>query len=117
MTESDLVPKKRPLMGMLIAGEENGQLVLQGEKNITIREGWRYYHTNDKVLIGCPELNWCTMAKITSVSFYELKDVPIRDLNADGFATVEDAVIGLGAYYQNIDENSPVTVLRWNLTT
>jgi hypothetical protein len=113
MTENELLPKKRPLMGLLIAGEDSRDAVLQGHKNITIREGWRDYHTNDKVLIGCPDLNWCVMAKITSVNFYALKDVPHRDLDADGFATVEDAIIGLSAFYDSINEESPVTVIRW----
>ncbi len=115
MTENELIPKRRPLTGLLIAGEQNADLVLQGDKIITIREGWRDYHTGDKVLIGCPDLNWCKMAKITKVDFYTLGDVPPSDLMADGFATVEDAVNGLSAFYQNIDENSPVTVLRWIL--
>ena len=114
MNESDLIPKKRPLMGLLM-GTGYQEAVTMGEKTITIREGWRDYHTGDKVLIGCPEEGWCVMGKITSVNFYMLGDVPIRDLNDDLFPTVEDAIDGLSRFYQNINESSPVTVLRWNL--
>lgn len=115
MTENELIPKKRPLMGLLVAGEENKESVLAGFKTITIREGWRDYHTGDKVLIGCHLLNWATLAKVTSVNFYVLKDIPLKDLQDDGFPTLEDALLSLSAYYQNINEDSPVTVIRWKL--
>lgn len=114
MTENELLPKKRPLMGLLMAAEFV-EPIMMGEKTITIREGWRDYHTGDKVLLGCPEANWCARAKITSVNFYPLNEVPSRDLEADGMPTVEDAVNSLSAFYSNITEESPVTVIRWVL--
>jgi hypothetical protein len=114
MNENELIPKKRPLMGLLMA-EVFIDPIRIGEKNITIREGWRDYHTGDKVLLGCPEANWCASAKITSVNFYSLKDVPPRDLEADGMPTVEDAILSLSAFYSNINEDSPVTVIKWVL--
>jgi hypothetical protein len=116
MNENDLIPKKRAMMGLLMAGENNRDGTLGGYKTITIREGWRDYHTNDKVLIGSTELNWCVVAKITSVNFYMLKDVPIKDIVADGFADHEDALLNLQAYYQNLTEDSPVTVIRFQIT-
>ena len=115
MNENDLIPKKRPMVGLLIAGESNADLTLQGDKTITVCEGWRDYHTGDKVLLGYPDLNWCKLAKITSVNFYMLKDVPIKDILSDGFADHEDALLNLQAYYQNLTEDSPVTVIRWIL--
>lgn len=114
MNESELLPKKRPLMGLLMA-DTFVEPIMMGEKTITIREGWRDYHTGDKVLLGCPEANWCARAKITSVNFYALKDVPPRDLEADGMPTLEDAINSLSAFYQGITEDSPVTVIRWVL--
>lgn len=114
MTENELIPKKRPLMGLLMAGCFV-EPIMAGDKTITIREGWRDYRTGDGVLLGCLESGWCAKAKITSVDFYFLKDVPTRDLEADGMPTVEDAINSLSLFYQNINENSPVTVIRWIL--
>lgn len=114
MNEHELLPKRRPLMGLLM-GTGFRDAIEMGEKTITLREGWRDYHSGDKVLIGCPDEGWCRQAKITKVDFYTLGDVPQRDLEDDGFPTVEDAVIGLSAYYQNINEESPVTIIRWQL--
>ncbi len=114
MNENELLPKKRPLMGLLMA-DCFVEPIMGGEKTITIREGWRDYHSGDRVLIGCPEADWCAKAKITAVNFYTLKDVPIRDLEADGMPTVEDAVNSLSAFYPDITENSLVTVIRWTL--
>lgn len=65
-------------------------------------------------MIGCPP-EWCVMAKLTKVDFYNLEDVPLSDLTADGFVDHEDCVNGLSAFYQNISLSSPVTVLRWQL--
>jgi hypothetical protein len=114
MNEHELLPKKRPLMGLMMA-DDFAEPITMGEKNITIREGWRDYHTGDKVLLGNVSGTWCRQAKITNVNFYTLRDVPPRDLEADGMPTVEDAINSLSAFYSNINEDSPVTVIKWVL--
>ena len=38
-------------MGLIVA-DEFAEPIMMGDKNITIREGWRDYHSGDKVLIG-----------------------------------------------------------------
>lgn len=113
-----VIPKKRPLVSLLMA-ECFFSSIFNGEKTITIREGWRDYHVGEKVVLcrtgTLDDVGWATMAKITKVSHCFLKEVPIQDLNDDGMATLEDAVQSLGEYYENINEKSMVTVIRWEL--
>ena len=115
MTENEVLSPRRPLTGLLVAGEKLRDAVLSGKKTITIREGWRDYRAGDKVLIGCNVLGWATMGKITSVNCTILKDILQKELEADGFVNVDDAIRGLSAYYPDICLESPVTVIRWEL--
>jgi len=103
---------KKPLQAILIAGEEMKEQVLNGTKNITIREGYRNYDF-DNVLIGCHLLNWATMKKITKLRFIALKDATKEEYQEDGFETQEDLLKGLQKFYPNITLDSDVTVVKW----
>jgi hypothetical protein len=110
------VPLKRPLLALLMA-EEFKDSIFNGEKSITIREGWRDYKPSEKVILCCCNLEngWATTGKITKVTHCKLKEVYIEDLNADGMATLEDAVAALSQFYEGMNEESLVTVIRWEL--
>ena len=119
------IPKKRPLTALLMA-EDFLSPIQNGEKTITIRDGWRDYHVGEKVVLcrcadmspmeeGAADYGWAIMAKITSVKYTTLKEVSESDLNDDGFSTLEDAILSLGSYYADISEESFVTVIRWEL--
>ena len=95
-----------------MAGEELKSKVLNGQKHITIREGFRDYRRGP-VLIGCHILDWCTKREIIDVYHCILGDTPISDLHADGFDALADAIEGLKKYYPDISASSPVTVIRW----
>ena len=110
------VPMKRPLLALLMDNSFR-DAVLNGEKTITIREGWRDYKVSEKVVLcHCnTDDGWATMGKLTHVKLCKLGEVPIADLNDDGMATLEDAVAALGQFYEGMNEESLVTVLKWEL--
>jgi hypothetical protein len=110
------IPMKRPLLALLMS-DDFRTAIQNGEKSITIREGWRDYKPSEKVVLCCTNLesNWAVMAKITNVTHCALKDVKIEDLNDDGMPTLEDAVASLGVFYEGMNEESLVTVIRWEL--
>lgn len=103
----------RALQGILIAGEDGRDNVLQGKQTVTIRYGYREY-TEGPVLIGCHHLSWAMLAKITKVEYFKLKDVPLSDLNGDGYSSSSEAVEDLSRWYPDITEDSLVTVVRWS---
>ena len=105
----------RPLLGLLIAGEELEHAVKVGQKTITIRKGHRDYQPGDTLLIGCHLRDWARLAKVTNVSFTTLEDVSEKDLKDDGFSNAEHALSVLTQWYPDMDFDSPVTVLRWDL--
>ena len=119
-TLADILPKKRPLVALLMA-DCFCDPILNGEKKITIREGWRDYQPGEKVVL-CragdvlePEYGWAFMAKIISVDHLILKDAPIQHLQDDGMKDLQDAVSCLREFYPDINENSPITIIRWEL--
>jgi len=108
---------KRPLVALLMAPEfEN--MVMGGDKTITIREGWRDYNIGDNVVL-ChtheTEKGWAVMGQLTRVTHHLLKDVSIKDFNDDGMLGLEDAIKTLGRFYEGINGDSLVTVIRWKL--
>jgi hypothetical protein len=103
---------KRALQAILIAGEEMKFDVLNGSKNITIREGHRNY-TNGPVLIGCNYRDWATMREIVDVRHTILRDITEEEYKSDGFETKSDMLVELSKFYPNINWDSEVTVIRW----
>ena len=115
-TLDSILPKKRPLVALQMADEFYSPIIT-GKKRITIREGLRDYHPSEKVVLCNVEVEhgWAVMAKITNVRHCTLKKVSLADLNADGMATFDNAIEALRRFYQHIDENSLVTVIKWEL--
>lgn len=108
---------KRPLVALLMAPEFETEIAL-GHKTITIREGWRDYNVGDKVVLchtNEDNMGWAVMGQLTQVSRHLLKDVPVKDFNDDGMLGLEDAIKTLGRFYEGINGDSIVTVIRWKL--
>jgi hypothetical protein len=109
-------PVQRPLVALLMADQFRDD-VLGGQKLITIRTGWRDYRIGEKVVLCyCdPVEGWSIRGKITYVKQCQLKEVSLQDLNDDGMASLEDAIAALSQFYDDIDADSLVTVIRWQL--
>jgi len=107
-------PFQDVLQAILIAGEDGKKATLTGDKTITIRNGLRDYK-NGRVLLGCHILNWAIMGKITEVRHTLAKNITQKELEDDGYNSLKDMLKGLGQWYNGIDENSPVTIIRWQL--
>ena len=109
---------KRPLVALLMA-DEFCCPIFNGEKKITIREGWRDYRQGEKVILcsvdPTDELGWARMAKITAVTHCKLNEVPLQDFLDDGMEGLGNAIDALSKFYDDIDEDSKVTVIRWEL--
>lgn len=103
---------RRALQGIMIAGGIARDAVLSGEKTITIRYGWRDYSPGP-VLVGCHILNWSYLVDIISVEHRILKEVSVRDLDLDGYSSLQEAIDDLKTWYPGINENSQVTVIKW----
>lgn len=104
---------KPVLQGLLIAGEQQKQDILNGTKRATIREGWRDYRIDENILIGCHILNWCILSKVTYCHRLTLKDLTIDMLESDGYSSLQQAIEDLSKYYPNINENSLITYIEW----
>ena len=86
--------------------------MLNGTKQITIREGVRGYRKGS-VLIGCHILGWATMREIISVDHMLLRDVSSQDMKEDGFDSFEHMLASLREYYPDLCETSKVTIVKW----
>ena len=106
---------KPPLKAILIAGEEVQVRVEEGYKTITIREGRRDYRAGERVLLGCHLTGWAKMATVTSVRFTTIECLTSAEVHDDGFNSILSALDGLRKFYPNLREDSPVTVIRWEL--
>ena len=111
---------KRPLVAILMA-DGYKKSVIEGEKQITIRMGWRDYKVGDDVIICNPEFgfvdghNWSVKGKITYVMHCMLKGVDKKDLLDDKFESLEMAIKTLSSFYKEVSPDSLVTVIRWEL--
>lgn len=107
--------KKPVLQALLIAGEEQKKQVFLKEKRCIIREGWRDYRVNENILIGCHVLNWCVLAKVTLCKHLTLDGLTLNMLNSDGYVSLEHAIDDLSLYYPNVNKNSLVTYIEWEI--
>jgi hypothetical protein len=104
---------KRPVVGLLIQGSDALNAVARGRKTITIREGHRDYQTGDRLMLGCPWLNWMLFAEVAYVRHSLAAKVLPEDLADAGYSSHEHMVEDLRRFYPNLTLESPVTVVRW----
>jgi len=106
-----------PLQAIKIAPDKPGQnqreMILSGEKTLTVRAGSRD-HWKGPVMLGCEIEPWAVMAEIIEIRHCLLHDVTDEEVKADG---VNGELTGLWAdlrkYYPEMTLLSPVTVIRW----
>jgi hypothetical protein len=104
----------RPLVALELAPEEHMLIsTLKGEKEITIRAGWRDYRENERVIIFCAVHGFVVDATITSVRHCLLHEVDVAEMNADGWTDHKTMCEDLGRFYPDMSMNSKVSVIRW----
>lgn len=107
---------KAPLQALLIAPVNNMQeLAQRGEKTLSIREGHRDYKVGKPLALCCPLTSWCVLATVIGVAHTTLKEVTLASLAADGFRDHAEALSTLQEFYPNLNMDSEVTVLKWEL--
>ena len=103
-----------PLQAIMISSDEiMRKHILSGEEKITIREGWRNYKPGFS-LIACPFKLYCAGVDITSVRHCLLNEVTEEEYIANNYKSTEDMLNDLKRYYPNLNEKSPVTIIRWD---
>lgn len=105
---------RRPLQGLLIAGEEDMHLVKEGRLSVTVREGLRDY-TPGTVLIGCHLMDWAVLAVITQVQHTTLRYIPHSYLIDLGCETLDELLTKLQEFYPKMTFDSPITTVEWKL--
>lgn len=108
-----------PLQALLIAPDpELRRRILSGEKEVTIRAGWRSYRLGP-VMLCCHLEPWCVEAEIMSVHCTLLRHLRFSDavIQGEGCEDYEGLRALLRRFYPDIDDDSPVTVIHFsNLT-
>lgn len=104
---------KRPLQALLIAPDPDmRRAVIDGRKQITIREGHRAYTAGPAALF-CHLEPWAVMVDIVDVKHTELRSVTEEEWVADGFTSMADMLAGMRRFYPTMNLDSPVTIIRW----
>ena len=104
---------KKPLQALLVA--ESGQRpTIAGSKKITIREGTRDYRVGEPVMLCSPKESFCVKADITDVRHCSANQVTEEEMKKDGYRSLQEMVEDLKTYYPNINEQSDVTVIKWD---
>jgi len=104
---------KKPLQALLIA-EPSQRLVIVGSKKITIREGHRDYTVGEPVMLCDHNESFCVKAEITEVRHCLAKEVSKGEMRKDGYNSLSEMIEDLRTYYPDINENSNVTVIKWD---
>lgn len=105
---------KPPLVALLFAPEQKmWSNIINGSKQITIREGHRDYQVGQSVMLCCHLCNNVVMADIVSVRHCLLVNVTKKEYEADGFKSRSELLQGLRRFYPNLKMSSPVTVIGW----
>lgn len=111
MAEKEL---RAPVYGLLIAPEPDmREAVHNGEKTITVREGWRDYKAGAHVALFCHKAPWAVMATLTEVRHTTVRELTLAECQDDGAQDQEDLLAGLKRFYKAMTMDSPVTVIRW----
>lgn len=101
----------RPLQAIIIVKDLIDRTI-DGTKIVTVREGWRDYKPG-KVIVACPEVDWCCMKEIIEVKHTTLDQMEESDYKAEGWVNRSDILTSLKNYYSNMSEISKITVVRW----
>ena len=105
---------KKPLVALLIADDrEMRQAIIEGRKQITIREGYRRYDPGMTVMLCCHLEPWAVQADITNVRHCLLSEVTQAEWEADGFQSRDEMLAGMQSFYPTMTWDSAVTLISW----
>lgn len=103
-----------PLSALLLAPDtEERRRIENGERTITIREGYRDYREGQPVMLCCHIEPWCVMADIVQVRHCTLGAVTDDEMSDDGHTDLPEMLADLREFYPALTATSPVTVIRW----
>jgi len=105
---------KSAMRALLIAPGPMVANVMNGRKQMIIREGHRDYAAGQVIMIGCHVANWAVLADVSEVRHCRAAELTMGECESDGFDCLEAAIAGLQKYYPHLTKDSPVTVLRWD---
>lgn len=107
---------KKPLVALLVAPDrEMRHAIMEGRRQITIREGCREgYDPGRPVMLCCEKDPWCVMADVTKVRHCLLSEVTRAEWEADGFTSREEMLAGMRQFYPEMTWDSAVTVISWD---
>lgn len=104
---------RRPMEAILVAPDENMRhAIVTGEKQITIRSGFRNY-TLGPTMLCCHLVPWAVMVDVVSVDHKMISQLDHQEVLDDGFKTRIELLDGLRQFYPGLDVESPVTIIRW----
>ncbi len=106
---------RKPLVALLFSPDQVvRKAILEGKKQITIRDGYREYHPGTPVVLCCCEKDpWCVQADITGVRYCRLAEVTEEEWQAAGFPSREEGLEGMRRFYPALTWDSAVTIIRW----
>lgn len=107
---------RRPLVALLLAGEDMWERAIDGTKRISIREGHRDYRVHETLMICCHIRDSAFMATVIEVKHCLLREVTEEEYEADGFTSQSEMLSRLRTFYPNLTLDSAATVLRWGDT-
>lgn len=104
---------REAMYGLLIAGDKDREMILSGEKTVSIRTGFRRYKPDTTIMLGCHWKSWAVLATVTKVRYCILKDVTPEEVRKEGFGNLNELFSDLKQYYSDINWESQVTVIEW----
>jgi len=116
MSAENRAELRKPLQAILISPDKKErQMILSGEKTVSVRYGHRDYEIGP-VMLCCHIEPWTVKAEITNVKHITVSQVPSEDALASGMksGSLSEILLDLRKYYPSITFSSPVTVVRWN---
>ena len=109
---------RRPYVALLIAGEQGRRMCDKEQKTISIRQGHRDYQVDDILVLCCHLAGWAgPLAKVTDVRHTIIEKVLAVEYMQDGFDNTSDMIAGLRQFYPGLDEETSVTIIRWEYLT
>ncbi len=99
----------------LLLAEDLYEKLLAGEKEITLRLGYRDVRMGELVFAPTGDESRNIAVNVYMVVHAALRDIPDILLETEGFKNHEEAVAGLRRFYPDVNLDSEVTVILFEL--
>ena len=107
--EANIYPGEVPVITI---SPDDTQLVLSGDKVLTIRRGLRIYDLGDALMHDRTH-DIVIPVTILRTSHCLIENTPIADLALTGNETHEELTEDLGKFYIGIEKSEPITIVRF----